>query len=102
MSELTVQLVEVLIGLTAMIAGLCTVAGYPVAQYRGLRDLRGRWFLAACLPLAVMTGVVIVTVVGFAQGTTLRPMLVLVTAPAAWVWLRLLWSAHHRRVVTTT
>ena len=54
------------------------------------------WLIFACLPLAVMAYVVVVTVMALGEGSNLWPLLFIFAAPPAWIYLLLLQFAHHR------
>ena len=93
--------VQALIGLAAIIVALCAVVGYPTAQYRSLRQMHGLWRIMAGLPLPVMAYIVVVTVIGFIDGANLAPLLFILAAPPAWIYLLLLQFAHRRRRART-
>ncbi len=88
--------VNILIGAVAMLAAVFALFGYPVGQYRSLRKMRGMWLILACLPLPVMALIVVYMIIGFVQGATLAPLLFILAAPPAWIYLLLLQFAHHR------
>ena len=88
--------IQALIGLAAMMAALFAVVGYPKAQYRSLRELRGLWRIMAGLPLPIMAYIVVVTVIGFMDGANLAPLLFILVAPPAWIYLVLLEFTHRR------
>ncbi len=90
--------VQAVVGLIAIVAALCALVGYPRAQYRSLRDMHGRWRVLAGLPLVVMAGVVVATVLAFSEGSNLAPLLFILVAPPAWIYLLLLQFAHRRLV----
>ena len=51
--------VQAAVGMVAIVAALCAVVGYPRAQYRTLRQMRGGWRIMAGLPLPVMVYIVV-------------------------------------------
>ena len=58
--------------------------------------MRGVWLIMACLPLPVMAYIVVVTVIRFVEGSNLAPLLFILVAPPAWIYLLLLQFAHYR------
>ena len=92
--------VQAVVGMVAIVVALCAVVGYPRAQYRSLRQMRGGWRILAGLPLPVMAYIVVVTVTGFMDGANLAPLLFILVAPPAWIYLLLLQFAHRRLVPT--
>ena len=60
--------------------------------------MRGLWRIMAGLPLPVMAFIVVVTVIGFMDGANLAPLLFILVAPPAWLYLLLLEFAHHHLV----
>jgi hypothetical protein len=73
---------------------LLYLIGYPLAQYRAIRTMRGGWRAVAVVP-AVITGVVVAfTAVAFAMRSNLWPLLLIFTAPLMTLYLLVLWLTY--------
>jgi hypothetical protein len=71
------------VGLAIMVG----VPGYFVLQGWLLYSLRGGWLFAAALPLVPMAAVVVYTVHAFNKGSNLFPLVLIFTAPLAFIFL---------------
>jgi hypothetical protein len=83
-----------LIGLVVMLG----VPGYFVLQAWLLYLLRGGWLVAAMLPLPPMALVLAYTVHAFNKGSNLFPIVLIFTAPIAFIYLLVvlvLWRLTH-------
>jgi hypothetical protein len=71
------------LGLVVMVG----VPGYFVLQVWLLYCLRGGWLYAAAFPLIPMAAVVAYTVHAFNKGSNLFPLVLIFTAPLAFIYL---------------
>ena len=71
------------IGLLIMVG----VPGYFALQAWLLYSLRGGWLYAAALPLVPMAAIVVYTVYAFNKGSNLFPLVLIFTAPLAFIYL---------------
>lgn len=72
-----------IVGLAIMVG----VPGYFVLQAWLLYSLRGFWLVMAVLPLLPMAAIVVYTVHAFNKGSNLFPLVLIFTAPLAFVYL---------------
>ena len=69
---------------------LRVVHGLSGLQYSALRQLRGAWLVLSTVPLVGMAIVLVYTAIGLFQGSNLWPLLLILTAPLATVYLLVL------------
>lgn len=72
-----------ILGLLVMAA----VPGYFVLQFYTARTWDGSWRWAALAPLLVMVPLIAFTVFAFAAGSNLWPLMLILTAPVACIYL---------------
>ena len=70
--------------------------GYPVLQYLAIYWTRGRWQVFASIPLVPMAILLAITGLGSSETSGVWPLLLVLTAPLALVYLTLLLAAHRR------
>ena len=66
---------------------LAAVPAYPAVQLKALRTMRGGWFYAAIAPLVLMIPILVFTIVAFRQDSNLWPILLILAAPVAVLYL---------------
>ncbi len=66
---------------------LLGVPGYFVLQGWLLYSIRGGWLYAAAAPLLPMAAVLVYTVYAFNKGSNLFPLVLIFTAPIAFIYL---------------
>jgi hypothetical protein len=71
------------LGLVIMVG----VPGYFVLQAWLVYTLRGGWLVAASVPLLPMAAVVVYTLFAFSKGSNLFPLVLIFTAPIAFIYL---------------
>jgi hypothetical protein len=81
------------IGLVCMAA----VPGYAVLQWRLATAMRGRLRIAALAPLVVMVPLLGYTLLAFAAGSNLWPLLLILVAPVAFLYLCGVWAVKAAR-----
>ena len=69
------------------LAVMLSLPGYGVLQWHAARNWRGGWRIAAIAPLAIMAPLVIHAGLAFMAQSNLWPLLVILTAPVAFVYL---------------
>jgi len=60
---------------------------YIVMQVVAWKKTRGLWRFAAFLPLIPMLAVLVITIIGFSEGSNLWPIMLLFTSPAAFIYM---------------
>jgi hypothetical protein len=88
--------VEVLIGALVTLGMYGGIFAYPVLQTVAVWRMHGRWRVLAIIPMAPMAIVLVLTVGGFFQGSSLWPILLVFTAPVALLYLCVVWFVHSR------
>ena len=81
------EILQLSVGAAIIALGFGCAIAYPRLQYLAIRQLRGVWLAASLVPLVVMAGVGIVTVVAFAQQSNLWPLMLIFVAPLATIYL---------------
>jgi hypothetical protein len=81
---------ETFLGMAVMAA----VPAYFVMQPLALRSWRGGWHLAAALPLLLVVPALVFSLVAFAGGSNLWPLMLIFAAALGAVYLGLLWLAQ--------
>lgn len=76
------------------LAVLLSLPGYAALQWHAARNWRGGWRIAALAPLAVMAPLVLHAVLAFMAQSNLWPLLVILTAPLAFLYLLALLGAQ--------
>ena len=71
------------------------VPGYFVLQGWLLYALHGGWLYAAALPLVPMVAIVVYTVHAFNKGSNLFPIILIFTAPLAFIYLSVIFVLWH-------
>ena len=67
---------------------------YPRLLYRSVRQMQGRWRVAALLPLLVRIPVLVVTIYGLWQGGNLWPLFLIFLAPVLLLYQIGLFAPH--------
>jgi len=75
--------VDDLLGLAVMMS----LPGYAVLQWHAARNWHGGWRIAALAPLAIMAPLVVHAALAFLAQSNLWPLLVILTAPLACLYL---------------
>ena len=70
--------------------------GYPILQYLSIYRTRGRWQILASLPLVPMAILLAIAGLSSSAASGAWPLLLVLTAPLALVYLTLLLAAHRR------
>lgn len=73
-------------GIFEEVWGLAIFAYFFLQLFMGLR-YRGRWLIAAMVPLVVMVPIVIHAALAFLAGSNLWPILIVLVAPLAFLYL---------------
>ena len=76
-----------------MVLGMVVMLALPAyfwAQYRALVSWRGWPLWLSFVPAAVMAALFVVTILGFARGANLAPLMLILAAPVALVTLGLI------------
>jgi hypothetical protein len=82
-----------IIGLLIILA----LPGYFVLQLRMAWRYRGGWLIAALVPLAAMAPLIIYSGVALSDGANLWPLLLILSAPFAFVYLLIVGAARALR-----
>jgi len=82
-----------IIGLLVMLA----LPGYFVLQLRMAWRYRGGWLIAALVPLAVIVPLIVYSGVALSDGSNLWPLLLILAAPFAFVYLVVVGTARALR-----
>jgi hypothetical protein len=72
-----------IIGLLVLLA----LPGYFILQLRMVWRYRGGWLIAALVPLAALAPVIVYSGVALSDGANLWPLLLILSAPFAFVYL---------------
>ena len=83
-----------IIGLLLMLS----LPGYLFLQLRMAWRYRGGWLIAALAPLAAMVPLLIYSGVAFSDGANLWPLLLILAAPFAFVYLVIVGAARTLRM----
>jgi len=71
-----------------------SLPGYLAVQIWALIRLRGGWRKATLVPLVVMAGALVVSLLALSHGSNLWPIWLILLAPCALLWLILILIAH--------
>jgi hypothetical protein len=82
-----------IIGLLIILA----LPGYFILQLRMAWRYRGGWLIAALVPLAAMAPVIVYCGVALSDGANLWPLLLILAAPFAFVYLLIVGAARALR-----
>lgn len=67
------------------------MGGWLILQATALWRMRGRWRVAAWIPLAAMLLAIAIAVLGGLAGSNLAPIWVVLALPVCLIWLATLW-----------
>lgn len=76
-------------------AVMLSLPGYVMLQWYAARNWTGGWRVAAFVPLVVMSLLVVHAAIAFAAQSNLWPLLVILTAPLACLYLVVLFGARY-------
>ena len=74
---------------------MLSLPGYVMLQWYAARNWTGGWRVAAFVPLVVMSLLVVHAAIAFAAQSKLWPLLVILTAPLACLYLVVLFGARY-------
>ena len=85
---------QVILGLLIMLIFAFSIKGYITRQRSAIKEMRGLWWILACVPLIVVVAVVVVSIIGLIQGSNLWPIFLIFTVPVAFLYLLILWAVY--------
>jgi hypothetical protein len=82
------------IGFVILMVGYISIWKYPILQYKAIRSLHDLWRIFAFLPLPLMIYIIFISIDDYNKGSNLWPVLLLFSAPIAWLYLAILLATH--------